>query len=498
MTSLRAPLSGVLAALSGMAAAHLTAALLDPAASPVLVIGSTVIDLTPTPVKEWAVSTFGTADKPILLSSVLVVVLALSAVAGALARRRPVLGIGLLVSLAAVASVAALVRPTADPLDVLPSVVAAVVGGGVLAWLTRTAARGGGDGPSRRGFLLAASAVTVTAAALAVGGEWLTRIRSRIGDVRLPSAAKPQPALPAGLEDEVPGISPFRTPNDRFYRVDTRVALPLVSPEDWTLTVDGDVEREVTLSFDELLDMPMVERDITLTCVSNEVGGSYVGAARWLGVPLKHVLDLAGIGRTGADQILSTDVDGMTISTPLEAALDGRDTLVAVGMNGEPLPRAHGFPARLVTPGLYGFVGSTKWLSRLTLTTYGEQTAYWTDRDWATDAPIKVSSRIDTPKPLATLDAGKTFIGGVAWAQQQGIAKVEVRVDGGAWQQAELGPDAGIAYWRQWYLPWEATSGRHDLAARATTEDGDVQTAARATPFPSGSTGIQQIAVNVR
>ena len=214
--------------------------------------------------------------------------------------------------------------------------------------------------------------------------------------------------------------------------------------------------------------MDLIERDITLTCVSNDVGGRYVGAARWLGVPLTDLLDRAGIDNTKADQILSTDVDGMTISTPLDLATDGRDAMIAIGMNGEALPREHGFPARMVVPGLYGFVSATKWITRMTLTTYAEQDAYWTQRDWATDAPIKISSRIDTPRPLSTIDAGRTVIGGVAWAQHQGgVAKVEVRIDGGGWQEARLGPSAGQDYWRQWYLPWTAEKGQHTLAVRA-------------------------------
>jgi DMSO/TMAO reductase YedYZ molybdopterin-dependent catalytic subunit len=272
--------------------------------------------------------------------------------------------------------------------------------------------------------------------------------------------------------------------------------VPIVDPDDWELRIDGDVDRELTFSYDDLRRMEIVEHDITLTCVSNEVGGKLVGAARWTGVPLGALLDQAGVG-TRADQILSTDVEGFTISTPLEVALDGRNSMVALGMNGEVLPRKHGFPARLVVPGLYGFVGATKWLNRLTLTTYDAATAYWTDRGWATDAPIKLSSRIDTPRPLATLAPGRVDVGGVAWAQHHGVAKVEVRIDGGPWQEARLGPSAGIDYWRQWHFPWDARAGRHELAVRCTDRDGNVQTAERATPFPDGSSGIQEIVVMV-
>jgi DMSO/TMAO reductase YedYZ molybdopterin-dependent catalytic subunit len=257
------------------------------------------------------------------------------------------------------------------------------------------------------------------------------------------------------------------------------------------------VDKKVTFTFDELTNMDVVEHDITLTCVSNEVGGNLVGAARWLGVPLRDVLDRAGIDNTRADQILSTAVDGFTISTPLKVALDGRNSLLAFGMNGEPLPREHGFPVRLVTPGLYGFVGSTKWLEKLTLTTYDAREAYWTRRKWAIDAPIKLSSRVDTPRPLSTIKSGQVVIGGVAWAQPDGVEKVEVRLDRGDWQEARLGPSGGVEYWRQWYLPWKAASGSHQIAVRATNRKGETQTTDRATAFPDGSTGIQEVVVTV-
>jgi DMSO/TMAO reductase YedYZ molybdopterin-dependent catalytic subunit len=491
---------GILAALVGVAAGHLVAGLTEPAASPVLVVGSTVIDLTPTPLKEWAIAHFGTHDKTVLVGSVLLGVLVLAAVAGLLARRRFAYGAALLLVLVAVPAAAALDRPGAASSDVLPSVAAAVAGLAALAWLSRarSAAGPGSDGPSRRGVLVAAGTLGLTAAAMGGAGRWIASYRSRTTVLDLPAAADPAPPFPAGLDGWVPGISGFRTPTEDFYRVDTRLTLPIVDVDGWTLTIDGDVEREVTFGFEDLLAMPLLERDITLTCVSNEVGGTYLGAARWLGVRLTDLLDRAGIAGTRADQLLSTDVDEMTISTPLSLATDGRDAMIAVGMNGRSLTREHGFPARMVVPGLYGFVSACKWITRITLTTYAEQEAYWTRRDWATDAPIKISSRIDTPRPLSTVDAGRTVIGGVAWAQHQGgVERVEVRVDGGPWQQARLGPSAGEDYWRQWYLPWTAEPGRHSLAVRAVDGAGDVQTAVRATPFPAGSSGIQEVVVNV-
>jgi DMSO/TMAO reductase YedYZ molybdopterin-dependent catalytic subunit len=310
-------------------------------------------------------------------------------------------------------------------------------------------------------------------------------------------AAEKAAAFPSGLDDKVPALTPFRTPTKDFYRVDTRLDVPIINVDDWTLTIDGDVEKKLTLTFDDILAMPLIERDITLTCVSNSVGGPYVGGARWLGVRLTDLLDMAGVGDK-ADQIYSTDVDGMTISTPLELATDGRDAMLAVGMNGEALPREHGFPARLVVPGLYGFISATKWITRMTLTTYDEKSAYWTDRDWATDAPIKISSRIDTPRALSTIKKGDTFIGGMAWAQQNGgVGKVQVQVDGGPWQDATLGPSAGNDYWRQWYHPWKAESGQHNIGCRVIDGNGQTQSTARANPFPDGASGIQQVLVTV-
>ena len=498
---------GVLATLVGMAVGHLVAALIDPASSPVLAVGSTVIDLTPTPVKEWAVATFGTADKPILVGSVMLGAAVLAAIGGLLARRRFAAGALVLVTLVAVAGAAAVLRPSAGPLDAVPALATAITGVGALWWLTRNASApatgtaaptsdSGEQLPSRRGVIIATSVLTAAAAAAGGVGRLVAGLRADPSDVALPSPTDPAPAFPTGLDRKVPGISSFRTPNDTFYRIDTRLTLPTLGVEDYELIVDGDVENELSFSFQDLLDMDLIERDITLTCVSNDVGGPYVGGARWLGVRLTDILDQAGVGDS-ADQILSTDVDGMTISTPLAVATDGRDAMIAVGMNGEALPREHGFPVRMVVPGLYGYVSACKWITRMTLTTYDAQEAYWTERDWAIDAPIKIASRIDTPKSFEEIDAGRTFIAGVAWAQDRGIGKVEVQIDGAAWQTAELGPSAGVDYWRQWYLPWEAQSGEYSLSVRAVTQDGEVQTPAKAMPFPDGSSGYQRIITRV-
>ena len=504
-------LGTVLSAAAGAGIGHLVAGFVSPEASPVLAVGSTVIDLTPTPVKEWAVAQFGTADKPILIGSVAVGTLLIAGAIGFVARNHRTLGLGLLAALALTSVFAAALRPTSISIDMLPGFATAVAGlllaGWFLGLLDRLGASaadpasGAGadhtahrDGRSdRRHVLAAAAGLGVVAAAGGTLGQLLGRGASPEA-VTLPAAAEALPPLPAGVEGTVRGVSAFRTPNNDFYRIDTALVIPRVSTDGWKLTIDGDVDKPYSLTFDELLAMPLVEADITLTCVSNEVGGQYVGAARWLGVRTKDLLERAGI-RPGVDQIFSHSTEGMTISTPVQALTDDRNALVAIAMNGAPLPAMHGFPARLVTPGLYGFVGATKWLTRMQATTYAAESAYWTDRGWATDAPILTQSRIDTPRGLNTLDAGRVVIGGVAWAQHRGIQKVEVRVDGNGWQEARLGPDAGIDYWRQWYLPWDALPGRHELTVRATDLEGNTQPEQKATPFPKGATGWHSIVV---
>lgn len=485
----------MVAAVAGVTVGNLLAAATSPGTAPVAIVGSQVIDWTPTPVKGWAIATFGTADKPILLASVAAGTLAVAALAGVLANRRLIFGLGAFGALGALAAGIALTRPSAAPLDAAPSVLTGLVAMATLTAFAHTPTPSDGAGPSRR-LVLAQALVLLTAAALQASASVVTRRRTVPADITLPRAVDVPPPLPAGVT--VRGITPFRTSNQDFYRVDTRLSLPTIDVEDWRLRIDGDVRRPVALTFNELAAMTLVERDITLTCVSNAVGGRYVGGTRWLGVPLTEVLDRAGIDTTSADQILSTDVDGMTISTPLAVATDGRDSMIAIGMNGDPLPRAHGFPARLIVPGLYGFVGATKWITRMTLTTYAAQDAYWTKRGWATDAPIKPSSRIDTPRPFEDLRAGTVTVGGIAWAQRQGgVTAVEVSVDDGPWEAATLGPSAGQDYWRQWYMPWQATPGPHTLAARTITGRGRSQSARRTEPFPDGSSGIQRLAVTV-
>jgi DMSO/TMAO reductase YedYZ molybdopterin-dependent catalytic subunit len=341
--------------------------------------------------------------------------------------------------------------------------------------------------------------MVVVAAAAGAGGDLLLRRFSATtarNQVRLPAAAKAAPPLPAGAKLDASGISSFYTPNNSFYRVDTDLVLPQVSPDQWTLQISGMVDRPVELSFADLLRQPLTEADITLVCVSNEVGGAYAGNARWLGASLPALLRRAGL-RSGADQVLSTSVDGMTISTPVSAIMDGRNALLAVGMNGQPLPIAHGFPARMVVPGLYGYTSATKWIIKLELTTFAAKKAYWTQRGYAAQAPIKTESRIDVPKPLSQVSKGQVAVAGVAWAPHRGISAVEVSVDNGAWHEARLAAADGIDTWRQWVWNWDATPGLHQLQVRATDGTGAAQTSGRTGVFPNGATGWDSVVVTV-
>ena len=491
---------GLVAGLTGLGAGQLLAAFIEPESSPPLAVGAAVVDLTPEPVKQWAISTFGSGDKLFLMLVVALVAAVLPAVAGLVSRWSPRPGSIVLGVLGGTCAIAALTRPVATFMSALPSAAAAIVAIVVLRRLLEVRARmadsvGEEHLLSRRRFLRLASAAAVLGAASAATGQWIISTAQRAATIVLPKPAMPLPPLPEGLESQIDGISSFRTPNDEFYRVDTALTVPAVDVNDWRLEIDGDVDTPLTLTFDDLLTYEVIERDITMTCVSNEVGGPYVGSARWLGVRTSDILAEVGIGST-VDQILSTDVDGMTISTPVQALTDDREALLAFAMNGEQLPRQHGFPVRLVTPGLYGFVGSTKWVTRLTATTYAKQSAYWTDRDWDTDSPVLTAARIDTPQGQDSLEAGQpSHIGGVAWAQGKGITRVEVRVDSEPWQEATLGPDAGIDYWRQWYVEWTPAKGSHNLQVRATDESGQTQTSTEVPSFPGGATGWHTIVV---
>jgi DMSO/TMAO reductase YedYZ molybdopterin-dependent catalytic subunit len=349
----------------------------------------------------------------------------------------------------------------------------------------------------RRRFLAATAGTAVTAAAAGVGGELLISKRYRVNtsQVRLaPPAVRPKP-LPSGTSLNIQGLSPFYTPDAEFYRVDTALVLPVIPPSAWRLRIHGMVDHPMTITFDELMKMPMIEHDVTLTCVSESVGGPYIGNARWEGTLLANVLRRAGI-QPGADQIVMRDVNGMTIGVATEPVMDGRTSMLAVGMNGQPLPQGHGFPVRVVVPGLYGYVSACKWVVDMELTTLGAFDAYWVQRGWSQQAPIKTESRIDVPKVGASLAAGKVAIAGVAWAQHRGIAAVEVNVDG-TWYHAKLATQDTIDTWRQWYYFWDATPGTHTIKVRATDQTGYTQTAVVHRTEPNGATGYHTVQVTV-
>ena len=582
---------GVLTAAVAIGTAQLAAGLTVPQSSPVLAVGQTAIDLTPAPVKNFAISEFGSHDKTVLLGGILVLLALYAARIGVLSVRRLSTGLWGLGLFALIGLLAAFERPGFTPEYVVPTLAGAVAGAFTLTRLARAAARlsppaarpsapavrpsapatrpsapaarppspddarrpavraappvapedlsppdlppapghpvpppsvpppAPSDGPDRpdftflpnpddprpsreperRRFLVASGvAAAVAAAGVLAGRELMTQrdvTRARAA-VRFPRPAVPAPPLPAGSNLNIPGLSSFITPNGSFYRVDTALILPQVDPANWRLRIHGMVRRPVTITFDQLLRRPLIEDYVTLTCVSDPVGGPYVGNAKWLGASLADLIRQAG-PHAGADQLLCTSVDGFTSGTPLAVVLDGRDALLAVAMNGTALPVAHGFPARMVVPGLYGYVSATKWVTDIEVTTFGSAVAYWASRGWSQQAPIKTESRIDVPAIGASLRPGLTPVAGVAWAQHKGIAAVQVRVDHGPWQEARLAAVPDIDTWRQWVWEWPATPGHHLLEARATDHSGYTQTPVQAQPEPNGASGYPSASVTV-
>ncbi len=494
-------MAGLLAAAMALGVGHLVAVLIDPMSSPFFVLGATMVDHTPHQLKDAAIRRFGSHDKQALFTAMAAVMALGASIVAVLERRRP-LGSALLVALGGVTVAAALQRPTATPWFAVPTVAGVVSGIVVLRILvtgTPIHRSGSAVGVSRRRFLISAASVGALAAGAGGAGHILaTRLRD-IGVDRarflLPAATPASPVSPQA-QPRIDGLSSFITPDPRFYRVDTALQLPALSSADWRLRIHGMVDRTVELDFDRLRERSAVERVVTLTCVSNEVGGDLVGTARWLGYPLAELLAEAG-PHPDADMLLSRSIDGFTAGTPLSAVTDGRDALLAVGMNGEPLPIEHGYPARLIVPGLYGYVSATKWVVDLEVTRFDRSSAYWTDRGWSARAPIKTASRIDVPRAFATVAAGDVLVAGVAWAQHRGIAQVEVQVDDGPWQAAELAAEYSIDTWRQWTWRWRAVTGTHTLRVRATDGTGAVQDQARTTPFPNGATGRHNRVVTV-
>lgn len=511
-------IAGVVSGFAAITVAELVSAAVRPQAGPVVAVGSAAIDRTPAAVKDWAVRNFGTDDKLVLQLGILAV-LALFAVALGIAvlRFRRTGAAGVLV-FGAVGALAAVSRPdTKGFTDTLPSLVGAGAGALLLYVLagrlerrpttgTATAGEPVAD-RDRRGFVVMASTAALASAGAGVLGRSLNSASGRNAVASrdrlvLPAPASPAAAVLRGAGLRIPGAVPFITPNSDFYRVDTALVVPEVDATTWRLRIHGQgVTRPLTLSFDDLLRRELVERDITLTCVSNEVGGPYVGNARWIGVRLADLLGECGVrppSKGGpADQLVARSVDGMTIGSPIEDVMDGRDALLALGMNGEPLPFAHGFPVRMVVPGLYGFVSACKWIKDIELTTFDAYDAYWVKRGWARRAPVKTESRIDTPRPFARPKAGTVMVAGVAWAQHRGIDKVEIRVDDGPWREARLAAEDTADTWRQWSFPWQATKGGHTLTVRATDRTGAVQTGERARTVPDGASGRHSVVVTV-
>ena len=662
---------GLLAAAAAVGIGQLFAGFTVPAASPVVAVGGAAIDQSPQAVKDWAISTFGTADKTVLLGGVLVVVFLYSMAVGVLAMRRLALGFAGLVIFAGIGLAAALTRPNATGSYAVPTLFGAIAGAIALRWLIGTArraagrgqvaatgraaaagragltpgtfgpadaagsgvrgaggaddfdwaddsawsggsagsagsARSAGDGdaragdardghapdggahardgdphgghagegdadenytgedgslgwvaadggapagpaagssgagssgagskaggawdsgswargtepfragppvasppgggqagpPARRQFLVAAGVTAAAAAIGEVGGRSLaTRKNVSLAQqaLRFPKAAQPVAPLPRGVNLPVPGISPFITPNGQFYRVDTALLIPQVDPSNWKLRIHGMVAREITITFDELLRRPLIEDYLTLCCVSNPVGGPYIGNAKWLGASLAALIREAR-PKSGADQLLATSADGFTSGSPLSVILDGRDSLLAVAMNGAALPTAHGFPARLVVPGLFGYVSACKWVVDLEVTTFAAAQAYWVPRGWSQMGPVKTESRIDVPTDGASVKAGKVAVAGVAWAQHKGIDAVEARVDHGPWHPATLAAVPGIDTWQQWVWEWDATPGTHLVEARATDKTGYTQTSVVADVAPNGASGYPATQVTV-
>ncbi len=499
-------LSGVAAAAVALGITQLVAVAFGPAADARTAVGSAVIDLTPGPVKEWAIQTFGTADKLFLSVLVLAVIATVAAITAVWETRRvPVGSIALIV--AGVAGCAAVLsRPGASAADVIPTVIGTVCGVLVLRLLTSGRIKNGragerGPDPGRRLSLVALGFLGLGVLSGAAGAVLARRLQSVAGDrdtFALPRVTSRPPPIPSAVQPKGVALPSFITGNQDFYRIDTALSVPQLSRADWRLKVHGMVDREITYSFEDLQQFEVIEKAVTLTCVSNPVGGDLISNASWTGYRVRDLLAGAGV-HADADMVLSTSIDGFTAGTPVEALTDGRDALLAVTMNGEPLPIEHGYPARLVVPGLYGYVSATKWVVDLEVTRFDRAEAYWTRLGWSARGPIKTQSRIDVPNSGQDVAKGPVTFGGVAWAQNRGVRGVEVRIDDGEWRPAQLGASYSNDTWRLWSYPWEATTpGPHTITVRATDNTGAVQTSERAGVIPDGATGWHSVSFTVK
>jgi DMSO/TMAO reductase YedYZ molybdopterin-dependent catalytic subunit len=508
-------LAGLAAAAVALGASELIAVGTGPRSAPVVAVGGAVVDAVPPAVKDLAIRLFGVHDKTALQIGTVVLLALFAAGLGVLARRDIRYGMAGIALFGVVGAVAAVTRYHAGVAAVLPSVLGAVAAGYTLWYLLRrrlergTAKSGTGPGtaeepgtaaePDRRAFLGAAASVIGVAAVAGFAGRWLSTRRdvsAARAAVVLPTPSSTGPAIPAGADLKISNLASYVTSNSSFYRIDTALVVPQVDPRNWQLRIHGRVRKPITITFDDLLRRPMVERYVTLACVSNQVGGDLISNARWLGTPVKDLLDEAE-PLDGADQVVSRSVDGWTCGTPTAVLRDGRDALLAVGMNGEALPVEHGFPVRMVVPGLYGYVSACKWITELELSSFSDFDAYWVPRGWAAQAPIKTESRIDAPRRGGRVSAGTVTIAGVAWAQHRGISGVQVRVDNGDWNAATLAETVSIDTWRQWSWRWEATPGDHKITVRATDVTGATQPEQQRPPAPDGATGWDSISLTV-
>lgn len=511
--TLWAAAAGLAAAAVVVAVTELLALFIAPASSPVLAVGSLVIDLAPPWLTEVTIALFGTADKVVLVIMVGLLVAVLAVIAGILERRRAPWGAVLLGGVGGIALTAVLTRAEATVFWAIPTVVGVVVGvvavRRLIALLDRwtaaavptPAASATAPGLARRAFLGVLGATTVGATIVGLAARAVNAASSVATTVRealrLPAATTRAAAIPAGAKLDVPGISQLVTANRDFYRIDTALQVPSIDASQWRLRITGLVEQEIEIDWNELVSLPLQESYVTLMCVSNEVGGDLTGNALWLGHPIRNILARAR-PLPNADMVLSVSQDGWTAGTPLEVLQDpNRDALLAVGMNGEVLPLEHGFPVRMVVPGLYGYVSATKWVVEMKVTRFDSDQGYWTPRGWSALGPVKTHSRIDVPRDRTSVAAGTTAIAGIAWAQHTGIERVEVRIDGGSWQQARLAEAISADTWRQWVLEWDATPGSHVVEVRATDTTGFTQREPSVPVAPNGAEGYHGIVVQV-
>ncbi|OBH05184.1 molybdopterin-dependent oxidoreductase [Mycobacterium sp. E1747] len=489
-------MAGVAAASVALGVAQLVGIPFGGRADARAAVGGAVVDLTPGPVKEWAIQSLGSSDKLFLAVAVLVVIAAIAGIAGTFETRRRPVGSAVIAAAGALGCVAVLSRPGATALDTIPTIAGAACGVAVLRLLTRRfrpADTGEHDEPDAGRRRLVVVGVLGFGVVSGVAGAVFTRLVHSVAADRtsftLPDPRTPTPPVPADVQPKGVALPSFITPSADFYRVDTALAVPQLSRSDWRLRVHGMVSREATYGFADLAGFEVVEKVATLACVSNPVGGKLISTGIWTGYRLADLLAAAGV-RPEADMVLSTSIDGFTAGTPVDALTDGCDALLAIALNGEPLPIEHGYPARLIVPGLYGYVSATKWVVDMELTRFDKAQAYWTRQGWAARAPVKTESRIDVPKSGERVPLGPVVFGGVAWAQNRGVRSVEVRIDDGAWHAAEQGASYSNETWRLWRFPWQAERpGQHTITVRATDNTGATQTSDRAAPVPDGATG---------